>query len=190
MKKNFIEDQSFKKIDFTLEVLTKGDYEHCTFIDCDFSNTSLSEIRFSECKFIDCNLSMVKMNKTALQEIEFKNCKLLGIDFDTCEEFLFAVTFDSCLLNHASFIKMKLKNSTFDNCILHEVDFTEADLSGIVFSNCDLTRAKFERTVLEKADFRTAIHYAIDPENNKIKKAKFSAKGLIGLLGKYGIEVF
>ena len=59
----------------------------------------------------------------------------------------------------------------------------------MVFKNCDLTRAKFEFSILEKADFRTANHYSIDPERNKIKKAKFSAQGLIGLLEKYGIEV-
>lgn len=190
MRKNFVEDQHFEQIDFTQKAWEKGDYEKCTFTDCDFSNARLTDTRFAECTFIRCNLSMVKLNQTALQDIHFKSCKLLGIDFDVCENFLFAVAFDGCTLNHASFIKMKLKNSKFENSMLQEVDFTEADLGGVAFDNCDLTRATFERTILENADFRTANHYSIDPEHNKIKKAKFSAKGLIGLLEKYGIQVF
>jgi hypothetical protein len=52
-----------------------------------------------------------------------------------------------------------------------------------------LTRARFERTVLEKVDFRTSYNYSIDPELNRIKNAKFSIVGIIGLLDKYDIEV-
>jgi hypothetical protein len=29
----------------------------------------------------------------------------------------------------------------------------------------------------------------IDPENNKVKKAKFALTGIAGLLEKYGIEI-
>ncbi len=70
-----------------------------------------------------------------------------------------------------------------------EVDFTEADLSSAVFDNCDLTRSIFENTILEKADFRTSRNYSFDPDLNKIKKAKFSYPGILGLLGKYDIEI-
>jgi hypothetical protein len=42
---------------------------------------------------------------------------------------------------------------------------------------------------LEKADFRTAFNYSINPETNRIKKAKFSKEGLNGLLDKYDIEI-
>ena len=42
---------------------------------------------------------------------------------------------------------------------------------------------------LEKADFRTAAHYSINPENNKIKKAKFAMPWVLGLLDKYNIEI-
>ncbi|HUZ61183.1 MAG TPA: hypothetical protein VMU83_20575 [Hanamia sp.] len=36
------------------------------------------------------------------------------------------------------------------------------------------------RTNLEKADFRSAFNYSIDPELNEIKKAKFSSDELSG----------
>jgi hypothetical protein len=42
---------------------------------------------------------------------------------------------------------------------------------------------------LKKADLRTAYNYHIDPESNKLKKAKFSLQGLPGLLDKYGIDI-
>jgi len=43
--------------------------------------------------------------------------------------------------------------------------------------------------VLEKADFREATNYFIDPEKNRIKKAKFSLNGLPGLLIPYDIII-
>jgi uncharacterized protein YjbI with pentapeptide repeats len=124
-----------------------------------------------------------------MQDISFKDCKLLGLRFDDCSDFLFAVQFNNCSLNLSSFYKRKLKNTKFRNSILREVDFAEADLSGALFDNCDLTGALFENTNLEKADLRTAYHYAIDPELNKMEKAKFSINGIAGLLAKYNIII-
>jgi uncharacterized protein YjbI with pentapeptide repeats len=84
---------------------------------------------------------------------------------------------------------MKLKGIQFNNCQLHEVDFTETDLTQASFQASDLTNALFDRTNLENADFRSANNYIIDPDKNKIKKAKFSISGLPGLLFKYGIQI-
>jgi uncharacterized protein YjbI with pentapeptide repeats len=84
---------------------------------------------------------------------------------------------------------LKLKKTRFKNSNLSEVDFTEADLTNSLFENCDLSGARFERTILEKADLSTSHNYSIDPELNKIKKAKFSILGIAGLLDKYDIEI-
>jgi len=62
-------------------------------------------------------------------------------------------------------------------------------LSSGVFDNCDLSMAVFENTNLEKADFTTSYNYDIDPEKNRMKKAKFSQNGLHGLLLKYDLVV-
>jgi uncharacterized protein YjbI with pentapeptide repeats len=72
---------------------------------------------------------------------------------------------------------------------LQEVDFTESDLSGSSFDNCDLSGALFENTNLEKTDFRSAFNYTINPEINRMKKARFSLPGVAGLLEKYGIVI-
>lgn len=189
MEKVYIESKSFERVDFTENILAKGDYEHCTFVNCNFSNVDLSSINFSECLFENCNLTMVKVVKTAFRDIKFKGCKLLGVHFQNCNAFLFSASFDDCILNLSSFYKMSLKKMQFKHCSLQEVDFAEADLTGALLFHCDLLNATFDRTNLEKADFRTAVHYLIDPEKNKMKKAKFSLAGVNGLLYKYDIEI-
>ncbi len=77
----------------------------------------------------------------------------------------------------------------FTECKLDEVDFTESDLTNSIFKNCDLTRTIFSNTNLEGSDFRTAENYSIDPEGNRITRAKFSKEGVIGLLDKYNIKI-
>lgn len=82
-----------------------------------------------------------------------------------------------------------MPGTLFKNSHLQETDFAECDLTGSVFENCDLMRAVFENSIMEKADFRTSFNYSIDPERNKMKKAKFSLSGIPGLLEKYNILI-
>lgn len=99
------------------------------------------------------------------------------------------MSFNACQLNMASFYQLELKYTQFNNCSLHEVDFSEADFTHSTFNDCDLIGATFYNTNLEKADFRTSYGYLIDPETNRIGKAKFSLSGVSGLLYNYGIEI-
>jgi len=188
MDKTYIQDKKFEK-DLTADELIIADYENCVFINCDLSNANLSERVFLDCVFNTCNLSSANLVKTAFKNVKFKDCKLLGLHFENCDNFLFEVDFESCFLNLSSFYKLKLKKTRFKNSTLSEVDFTETDLTSSLFDNCDLTGARFERTILEKADLRNSCNYSIDPELNKIKKAKFSIHGIVGLLDKYDIEI-
>jgi len=57
---------------------------------------------------------------------------------------------------------------------LKETDFSDVNLSASVFSDCDLTGTN---------------NYSIDPEFNKLKKAKFSAFNLGGLLYKHQLDI-
>lgn len=83
----------------------------------------------------------------------------------------------------------KMKNTIFSECSIKEVDFSSADLTGSSFLNCDLSRSLFQHTIVEKVDFRSAINFSIDPEINRIKNARFSSAGIIGLLDKYQIII-
>ncbi|CAN5768147.1 hypothetical protein BH10BAC3_BH10BAC3_24650 [soil metagenome] len=132
---------------------------------------------------------MAKLAGAALRDVKFKDCKMIGLHFESCTPFLFEVQFENCQLNLSSFYPMKIKKMNFLNCGLQEVDFTGVDLTSAIFNNCDLASATFDKSLLEKADLRTAYNYTINPELNKIKKAKFSLPGIAGLLDKYDIEI-
>lgn len=186
---SFNEQKIFERINYSENPLPKGEYDHCSFVNCNFSGTDLSGINFTECEFNGCNLSLTKTIQTAIRNITFKDCKLMGIHFARCNEFLFAANFENCILDHSSFYKRNLKNTKFINCILKEVDFTECNLSNSIFDHCDLLNTTFDNTILEKADLISSYNYAINPETNRIKKAKFSIAGAIGLLRQYDIEI-
>ena len=87
------------------------------------------------------------------------------------------------------FYKVRMIKTSFKNSQFQEADFTECDLTGSVFDNCDFSGATFANTIIEKADFRSSVNYSIDPERNRIKKARFSLTASVGLLDKYNIEI-
>lgn len=189
MEQLYIEEQTFEKIDFSREPLKKGEYEGCSFKYCDFGDSDLKEVRFIDCVFLECNLSTARLHNTALQDIQFNHCKLLGIHFEECKSFGFAVKFKHCQLDHSTFYQVSLAKAAFSNCRLHEVDFTESNLSEAIFQDCDFLGATFENTILEKADLRSSFNFTLDPEANRLKGAKFSLPGVVGLLTKYGIAI-
>lgn len=185
----FIQDKTFIKQDFTASPLPKAEYDNCTFTGCIFDGADISGIIFTECEFDGCNLSMGQVKGTSLKNVGFTNCKMLGFNFQYCDPFLLEVSFTECILQLCSFYRLKLKNTAFSNCDLREADFTEADLTNAVLQDCELRGAVFQNTVLEKADLRTARNYSIDPDTNRIKKAKFSKDGIAGLLDKYQVII-
>ena len=138
---------------------------------------------------MDCDLSMAHIKQASFNDALFERCKMLGMRFDLCNDFLLSFRFMECTLNLSSFYGLKLKKSRFIKCKLQEVDFTETDLTSADFDGCDLQRAIFDRSILEKVDFRTAYNFNIDPERNKLRKARFSVDGVVGLLGKYDIVI-
>jgi uncharacterized protein YjbI with pentapeptide repeats len=114
---------------------------------------------------------------------------MLGLHFESCNLFGLSLRFENCSLNHSSFYQTKIKQTTFKKSQLAEVDFTECDLKGSLFDQCDLTGATFENTILEKADLRSSVNYSINPDHNRLKKARFSLSGIPGLLDKYDIQI-
>lgn len=185
----FITNQTFSKHNSNLKEFLKGEYENCVFHNCDFSNWDFSGYVFLDCEFTSSNLSMAKLIKTAFRDVKFSECKMIGLHFENCNDFGLSFTIENCSLNHVSFYKRKLKGTVFRNVQFRETDFTECDLTEALFDNCDFEGAIFDGTILEKADLRTSFNYSIDPEINRIKKAKFSLYQIAGLLNKYNIEI-
>ncbi len=189
MQGSFTENRRFEKIDFREERLDGGSYEECGFINCNFNSIDLSGMSFIKCLFDGCDGTLIKLKNTSLQEVKFVNCKLLGVQFSDCRKFLLELDFENCMLKLALFAQIKLKSIHFKNCNLQEADFSEAELQGAIFENCDLLQSTFFHTNLEQADLSTAFNYSINPEINRLRKAKFSMQGVIGLLDTYGIEI-
>lgn len=189
MEKPFISDQEFRGMDYFQNRLPLGEYEQCTFTGCDFSNGYLDNCIFRECEFRECNLSNANLAHATFSETTFHTCKMIGLRFDTCEGLFMSFSFDNCNLSYCSFYGLTLKNIRFEACTLQESDLSNADLSGASFNNCNLQRTVFFNTILIKADLRTAREFIIDPEQNKILKARFSKDRLSGLLHKYGIVI-
>lgn len=181
--------KTFEKLDFGALAAAGEDFEDCTFMACDFSSADLSGILFSGCSFEACNLSLAVMRGTTLRDVIFRHCKLMGISFSDCSKFLMTPRFHHCMLHYASFTGLNLKKISFDHCDLKEADFSGADLSEAVFENCDLVGTLFSRTLLSNADFRSARYYSIDPEENRIRGARFTMPAVLGLLDKYGIRI-
>lgn len=189
MAPNNFYDRQFKSILFSEDPLPEGIYDNCDFSDCDFSYASLSGIRFTGCRFTRCNLSLAKVATTIFREVSFFDCKMLAIRFYHNHELGCEFRFENCKLDQSSFYGTKIKNTLFKHTSLVEVDFTECDMSGSVLDGCDLNRATFQNTNIERSDFRNAVNYSIDPDMNRIKKAKFSIHGISGLLDKYNIDI-
>lgn len=177
-------------MNFTTDGLNKGgEYEGCVFKACNFAGADLSGLIFIDCRFEQCDMSMAKLGNTSFQDVHFKGCKQLGLRFDECSKKILSFSFEGCTLNLSVFIQLKLKNTRFMDCQLREVDFGACDLTNADFSGSDLNSATFENTILEGADFRSAYNFSIDPELNKLRKARFSTQGLAGLLRKYQIVI-
>ncbi|UXP33384.1 pentapeptide repeat-containing protein [Reichenbachiella agarivorans] len=185
----YFDEQVFTGVDFGKEEWQKGEYVDSKFVNCRMSSLDLSGDTFDNCEFIGCDLSLCKIDHTAFKEVDFKDCKLMGLHFSDCNAFLLTFRFTDCILDFSSFFKLKIKQSKFTNCKMEKVDFVEADLTGSTFNNCDLAQAVFNRTILEKCDFRSSYNLALDPEDNRIKAAKFSTEGALGLLEKYNITI-
>jgi uncharacterized protein YjbI with pentapeptide repeats len=113
----------------------------------------------------------------------------MGIEFNTCNDFLFQCSFQDCVLDYASFTNKKMVKTNFSNCSIRDVNFSNTILSNSVFDNCNLDNALFHETQLKEVDFTTAYNYKIDPEYNPMKKARFSRDGITGLLDKHDIKI-
>jgi len=132
---------------------------------------------------------MMQLSGTSLKTVHFTTCKLLGIQFNSCSDFMFGVSFQDCLLDYSSFANKKMPKTKFNTCSMKEVSFIGTNLTNSSFENCNLDNAIFNDTQLAGVDFRTAQNFKIDPEFNPMRKAKFSTQGIVGLLDKYDIKI-
>lgn len=182
-------DKTFEEIPFSGKMLVGREFEYCTFVRMDFSNSVLKNCLFTGCVFEHCNLSMARMDNSSLTDVSFVHCKVMGVDFSGASSFNFSVRFEHCVLDYAGFLRRKMRKTVFMDCRIVEASFEDADLTESCFVRCDLSSAVFLNSTLQGVDFRTAVGFSIDPEMNRMKKARFSLEGLRGLVGKYQLVI-
>ncbi len=182
----YIEGRAFTQEDLS-EGLATCNYEDCTFNGCDLSGMKLNNCVFIDCVFTSCNLSNASVKETGFRAVKFIESKLTGVDFSEINDMVVDMSFDHCILEYASFLGLHMKKTTFNECSLKSAVFENADFSGSSFAECNLERALFLNTNLEKADLSTAYNIALDPEENRLKKAAFSLSNCTGLLVKYDL---
>ena len=181
--------REFKNVSFAEQRLENRRYESCTFTGCNFSGVFFRACDFEDTVFDGCNLALAVPEETGFHRVRFVGSKLTGVDFGRSRDLLFSPAFERCDLDYALFPRKRLKGVRFDGSTLRGAIFSDCDLSEAVFDGCDLTDTLFGRCNLERADFTGALHYVIDPENNRMKNAAFAPEGLAGLLRKYGLNI-
>lgn len=189
MSEFIFQNERFDHKDWVEQQLHNYEFEYCSFINCDFSNIAFIGCQFIECEFRYCNLSLTQMTDSVLNGVRFEESKLIGIKFNNCNNFIFEVSFNQCILDYSSFENRKMSKTKFNNCNLKGADFTQTDLKQATFNTCNLEEAIFSGCNLQKTDFTTSYNYVINLQDNFTKQTKFSKNGLHGLLKNYDIII-
>lgn len=189
MSANYIIEKKYSNTTFQDKDIIYKDFEKCSFVNCNFTKADFQGVAFTDCTFLNCNFAYARINYVAFRDALFTVCDFTNVNFAMVDPLLFSVEFKDCILDYAKFYKLKIKGTIFSNCSLTAVDFMNTDLTEAVFDNCNLHQSVFIDAIANKADFTTSYNFIIDPERNKLKKARFSLDGLKGLLEKYDIVI-
>lgn len=186
-------EEAFELIELKEKTIESKRFEACTFKKCQFTEAEFRQCEFVDCEFIHCNLSMAKFINTGFNEAVFENCKLIGIDWTKVKwpfvKLACPVKFYQCDLSFSNFFEINLVDAVFEECKVHEVDFRGAELNGASLCYNDFYKSIFQHCNLSKSDFTGSTNYLINPEENKITKAKFSFPEVMDLLRHLDITI-
>lgn len=193
-KEQLLETDYFEDAQFSRITLEEEEFHDVTFIDSTFENCTFRHVDFSECSFrdccfIECEWTIVTLGNTMLGGVEFDQCKLMGIDFSNVNKFGFSPEFFQTMINNAVFYNQDLKKMRFKECLIFNTDFTEINFTSADFSGSEFRETIFHQCSLEKANFKNAKGYSIDPSVNKLKEAHFSQPEVMSFLAYLGIKI-
>jgi fluoroquinolone resistance protein len=183
------EDELFADLDCGGLDLGGKSFQQCVFSRVRLAEAKLEGCTFEDCELEDCDITMAHVDKAAFRDVRFRRCKLMGIDWTGVRGIAFVVSFEECTLSYGTFADQKMQGTLFRDCKAHEVAFMGVDLSKAVFHGTDLLGARFMDTVLVDADLSTAVHYHIAPQQNRLKRTKFSQEAALALAEELGVIV-
>lgn len=179
----------FSGVDFSGQALMGHNFEDCRFRDCLFSQVSFVNGRLNGCLLEGCALQLAEIGNLALVGTGFVSCKLQGLDFSDCRRLGFSPTFRRSLLDNCAFGKNALKKRALADCDLRACDFMECDLRECDFSGSRFDGVNFNRCNLEKADFRGATGYRIDPVGNRVAGGRYDLPEAQSFLTFFGLKL-
>jgi len=192
-KNNEFYDATFSDLNYSSTTLQNKVFENCKFVDGVFSESKFVGCKFIDCEFKSCNLSATQFDESSFSEVTFYESKVIGVNWTKLKWPFIKLSspfqFYKSNISHSSFYGLELKELIIEECKAHDVDFRSADLSDANFVLTDLERSQFMHTKLCSANFTDAVNYHIDPNENDIRKAKFSMPDVINLLHIFEIEI-
>ena len=153
-------------------VESRGYYDGMLISGLDLSGQEARHPTFDGVRGVEVDLSGTHFARLALTDVRLERCAAVNaewpettwrrVEIDGCQAIgLIAsearfedVTFRECNLRLATFRFSAFKAVRFERCVMDEADFAGADLSGVVFVGCDLRNADLSTTKLIGADLR------------------------------------
>ena len=168
-------------------------YAECVFEQCQFVDAVLDNLRLVDCVFTNCTVRNVEFRGCAVANVVFRDCDVVGLDWSEVRKYgvgrPLLAEMRGCTLKYNTFVRVKLPRADFSASRIFDCFFQECELREAVFAEADLRNTVFQGCDLRKADFREARSYAINIEDNRIAKAKFSLPEVVGLLGSLDIVI-
>ena len=162
------------------------DFYDCTFVNCDFREATFYDCKFDECTFEQCELSLLTVTNSVFVNVPIPDVsghrhrldrgRLVQNQHRGAAQFLQERHQPLVFYGHDA------QKSSFQKCVAENVDFAEADLSESDCTHTNFLSARFNETNLTKANFEDAINYAIDVNQNMLKKTRFAMPEAVRLL--------
>ena len=182
------EHRKFENIIWEGKTITGREFYECQFYKCSLKECIFVDCSFERCTFEDCDLSLIQFKKTAFSRVVLQHSKAIGVAWTNARDPL-TVDFHHSRISYSTFSGKNLKKGVFIHCQADEVDFSACNLSLANFTGTDLAGARFAATDLTQANFVGAQRYAINVQENKVRKAKFSLPDALALLDGLGVEI-
>lgn len=99
------------------------------------------------------------------------------------------LSFDTCDLRYASFVKVNLRKTIFRGCKACEANFIDCALIESDFSDTDLTGANCDASDLGKANLTTAVGAFLPPGKNRVKDTRISVESAVLMAMAQGLKV-
>jgi len=164
-------------------------FEGCVFVSCHFGEAPLAGVSFISTEFVRCEFLLTKLAGATLNGVTFRECKLVGLHFTECNRFGFQPAFEGCLIDQCVFQKNTWKKGRFTGSRLRQTDFLDCGLREACFDDTTFEEVRVDGCDLERADFRRAAGYALDPARNRLAKARFSLPEAESFLRFLGIRL-